>query len=62
MIYDYFSIAPSTELKLRKKRIEGAGVSKRSLEILAEDRVKRYVELMPTEIVVEDLVNDCQCM
>jgi len=59
MIYDYFSISKSAELKLRKKRSMETRVSKRTLKIHAAARLKRYEELMTVEQIVQNLVNDC---
>ena len=59
MIYDYFSLAPSAKLKLKKKRVTEARITMRTLKIEAAARVKRFEEVMKIKDIVREELNDC---
>ena len=59
MLFSFLSVSPATELKLRMKKAKAARVTKRSLRLQAEERVKRYEEAMSVEHVVSGLLSDC---
>ena len=59
MIYDYFSLAPSAKLKLKKKRVSEARITKRTLKVEAAARVKRFEEVMKIKDIVREELNDC---
>ena len=58
MLFSYLSVSPAAELKLRMKKPEVARVTKRSLRLQAEARVKRYEEAMSLKHV-SGLLSDC---
>ena len=59
MIYDYFHISKPAELKLRRNRSMNKRISKQTLKIHAEARVKKYNEIMSIEKFVRGIIYDC---
>ena len=59
MLFSYFSVSRADELRIRKRKTERDRVTKRTLKIHADYRVKRFEEVMSVEHIVKGLLRDC---
>ena len=58
-ILSYFNVDRKTELKLRAKKAEAKRVTKRTLKVLEQNRIKQYEESLSSADIISDFMTDC---
>ena len=58
MLFSFLSLSRAAELRIRKRKAQCDRVTKRTLKSHADDRVKRFEEVLTLERFLRDVVSD----
>ena len=58
-ILSYFSVERAAELKFRVQKAKATRVTKRTLKVLKQDRIKRYEKSLSVREIVSEVLSDC---
>ena len=59
MLFSFLSLSCASKLGIRKRKSQCDRVTKRTLKIYADDRGKRFEEVLTVEHFLRDVVSDC---
>ena len=59
MLFSFLSLSRAAELRIRKLKAQCDRVTKRTLKIHADDRVKCFEDVLTVEHFLRDVVSDC---
>jgi len=57
-ILSYFSVERAAELKFRVQKAKATRVTKRTLKVLEQDRIKRYEKSLSVREIVSEVLSD----